>query len=322
MLVDPESMRDRPDVMRDPLSEILEFVGARGLLAGGVAAGGRWGLRFPRPDAIKFGVVVDGACWMRLEGLAAPRRLEAGDAFFLKGDRPFDLLSDPDVEPSNAVAAFHSAKDGMARLGSGEEFLFLGGHVELDETRRSLLLDELPPLIHVAGASGQAAGLRWLVREFVEEARTKRAGAELSTSYLAQLLFVRALRAHLDDGGETSVGWLKGLGDARIAPALALLHADPARTWRLNELASAVGMSRSVFAARFKSVVGAAPLRYLAAWRMRLAALALERGTEPVSRVAERLGYASVSAFSNAFKRATGAAPKHFQSAQRIARRR
>jgi len=315
MLVDPENLRHSPEMVGDPLSDVLSHLGARCVLAGGFTAGGTWAIRFPRPDAIKFGVIAEGSCRMRMDGLEPPLALEAGDVYFLKGDRSFDLFTDPGVAPDDAREVFSRAEGNMAQVGSGADLLYLGGHVALDERQRALLLNELPPLIHIAASSEQAAGLQWLVRELVVEAHQKRAGAELSTSHLAQLLFVRVLRAWLDREEQVGAGWLRGLGDARIAPALALMHSDPGRPWQLTELARAVGMSRSVFATRFKAVVGMAPLGYLGAWRMRLAAQALERGTEPVAQIAETLGYTSVSAFSNAFKRVTGRAPKRFQSA-------
>jgi AraC-like DNA-binding protein len=47
---------------------------------------------------------------------------------------------------------------------------------------------------------------------------------------------------------------------------------------------------------------------------MRLAEHELRAGAVSVSELAESLGYASDSAFSNAFKRRTGMAPKHYQS--------
>jgi AraC-like DNA-binding protein len=47
---------------------------------------------------------------------------------------------------------------------------------------------------------------------------------------------------------------------------------------------------------------------------MRLAEQGLREGKMSVSEVAESLGYESDSAFSNAFKRRTGMAPKHYQS--------
>ncbi|KAA5606384.1 AraC family transcriptional regulator [Roseospira marina] len=300
-------------MLDDPLSEILAFVGARCEVAGGFTAGGRWGIRFPRPDAIKFGVVVNGACWMRVDGLDTSQQLQAGDVFFVKGDRAFDVLSDLDAAPLDARKVFREAPNNMASLGDGADVLYLGGHVELDETRRNLLLDELPPIIHVASDSEQAAGLQWLAREVVSEVQTKKVGAGLSTASLAQLLFVRVLRAHLEAGGQANVGWLRGLGDPRIALVIALMHSEPSRNWHLDELAKTTGMSRSVLAARFKAVCGVPPLTYLTEWRMRLAVRALEEGTKPVSQIATMLGYTSVSAFSNAFKRVTGIAPKRFQ---------
>jgi len=76
-------------------------------------------------------------------------------------------------------------------------------------------------------------------------------------------------------------------------------------------MARAVGMSRSVFAADFRQKVGAPPLDYLLRWRMQVARDALRRG-ETVAAVAARIGYASESAFGNAFKRVHGRAPKRY----------
>ena len=73
-------------------------------------------------------------------------------------------------------------------------------------------------------------------------------------------------------------------------------------------------MSRTGFALRFKASAGVAPLTYLQNLRMRLAEQELREGAMSVSELAATLGYASDSAFSNAFKRRTGMAPKHYQS--------
>jgi AraC-like DNA-binding protein len=74
-------------------------------------------------------------------------------------------------------------------------------------------------------------------------------------------------------------------------------------------------MSRTTFASHFKTVAGLAPLTYLTQWRMRLAQRALREDDTPVSVLARSLGYVSESAFSNAFKRITGNAPKRYRSA-------
>jgi AraC-like DNA-binding protein len=301
----------------DPLSQILDLVDARCLLSGGLVAGGRWARRFPRPEAVKFMAVAEGACWLLMEQLAAPLRLETGDVIVVNGKRQLALTSDPSFELPEAIAPYDHVIDGIGQLGEAREFFMLGGHVALDPARQSLLLDVLPPLIHVHGTSSEAAALRWLLDQLVRERSADRPGAEVATAQLAQLLFVQALRFHLATSSDTAAGWLRALGDERIAPALRLMHGDPARPWTLDELARAVAMSRTTFAARFKSVVGLPPLAYLLGWRMHLAERDLRESDVPVSALALTLGYTSESAFSNAFKRTKGMAPKRYRSSAR-----
>lgn len=105
-------------------------------------------------------------------------------------------------------------------------------------------------------------------------------------------------------------GWLRALGDRRIAPAMRLMHGEPGRAWHLDDLARACAMSRTTFALQFRSVVGTAPLAYLGRWRMHLAERVLREETTPVAVVGQSLGYTSESAFSNAFKRVIGRSPR------------
>ena len=74
-------------------------------------------------------------------------------------------------------------------------------------------------------------------------------------------------------------------------------------------------MSRTTFAERFRTVAGVAPLAYLTQWRMRLAEQALrDDARTPVASIAGSVGYTSESAFSNAFKRATGKSPRSYRT--------
>ena len=131
--------------------------------------------------------------------------------------------------------------------------------------------------------------------------------------HLAHMLFVQVLRAYLASGEQLPVGWLGALADARIGLALNLMHRSPGRRWTLGDLTLATGMSRSAFSSRFKRLVGTGLLNYLLRWRMQLAAKELRKNTEPVSSIAYSVGYESESAFSNAFKRVMGKAPKRYQ---------
>ncbi len=301
-----------------PLSEILDLLDARCLMSGGLIAGGDWALRFARPGVVKIMALAKGTCWMVMEG-TPPVRLDTGDVILIDGRRGFVLASDPALKAHEASSAFAEKINGMARIGSDPGFVMLGGHVALDPARETLLLDVLPPVIHVRHTSDEAVALQWLVKQLVREMNEDHPGTALATSQLAQLMFIQALRAHLQNESPVTGGWLRGLGDGRIAQALRLIHAEPARAWTLGELARSVAMSRTTFALRFKTLVGVAPLSYLIGWRMHLAGRDLRESDRAVSEIAFALGYTSESAFSNAFKREMGKAPKRYRTAFRSA---
>ncbi|TWB17316.1 AraC family transcriptional regulator [Nitrospirillum amazonense] len=303
----------------DPFSDILKFTNAESLVTGGFTAGGAWAIRFPAPDKIKFFAVVKGRCWVRIEGEAAPVHFETGDVGLLSAKRSFELASDLDAAPIDAMSLFsRTDKTKPVTVGEGDDFAHIGGHVLLDPASGRLLADVLPPWIHVPAASPQATAFRWLLDQLVAERRADLPGTQLVTAQLAQLLFIQILRAHLKTSGPLPAGWLRALGDPRLAPALRLMHGDPARAWHLDELARACAMSRTTFALHFRTVAGLAPLTYLTEWRMRLAERALREGGTPVAVIGQSLGYSSESAFSTAFKRVTGASPKTYRDAVRM----
>ncbi|MEX1828979.1 AraC family transcriptional regulator [Luteibacter sp. CQ10] len=298
----------------DPFSDILRLTQAESLVTGGFRAGGEWAIRFPAPDKIKFFAVVEGACWVDIDGEAEPVRFDTGDVGLLSAKRSFVLASHPGIAPLDAMSVFSR---GTAVLGDGNDFAHIGGHVLLDPTSGRLLADVLPPWIHVPVASPHATAFRWLLERLVEERASDQPGTQLASAQLGQLLFIEILRAHLKTTEAMPASWLRVLGDARLAPAVRLMHGDPARAWHLEELAKACAMSRTTFAFHFRTIAGVAPLTYLTEWRMRLAERALRDESKPVSVIAQSLGYTSESAFSNAFKRASGQSPRVYRTSQR-----
>jgi AraC-like DNA-binding protein len=301
----------------DPFSDILKFTRAESLVTGAFTAGGPWAMRFPPPDKIKFFAVVKGSCWVRIEGEPEPGLVGPGDVGLLTAKRSFVLSSHPDIEPLDAMEVFRGSKSNTAHLGEGVEFSYLGGHVLLDPTSRELLADALPPWIHVHAASPQATTFQWLLEQLVRERSSKLPGANLASDQLAQLLFIQILRAHLSTSNDLPVGWLRALGDSRIAPALRSMHNNPGHAWGLEELAKETAMSRTTFAVHFKEAAGVSPLNYLTTWRMRLAERALRDDDVTVADLGRSLGYTSESAFSNAFKRTTGSAPNRYRTTVR-----
>ncbi|WP_255557330.1 AraC family transcriptional regulator [Sodalis sp. dw_96] len=305
--------------MNDPFSDILQFTQAQSVVSGGFTAGGPWALRFPPPDKIKFFAIVKGHCYFRFNDVDEPLRLEEGDVFLLAAQRSFVLAGDLAMVPLDAMRVFAASDTKTVNLGGGDDCIQIGGHIKLNPASGRLLSDVLPPFIHVRAVSPQASVLRWLLDQLVRERTAQLPGVGIASSQLAQLMFVQILRVHLSTAGTLAAGWLRALGDPRIAPVLRLMHDDPGHVWQLGELARAAAMSRTSFALHFKAVAGVSPLTYLTKWRMRLAERALREGDVPVAVLARSLGYTSESAFSSAFKRITGNAPKRYRNASRDA---
>lgn len=302
---------------QDPFSGVLSLVNARSVISGGFLAGGDWAVQFPPPERVKFLIAARGGCWLTIDG-EEPIRFSAGDAFLLTATRGFSLASDPALPCLDAVTLYAGEAHQILTLGTQEaDFFFLGGHVQLDSASGQLLIDNLPPVIHLRAGSVEADAIGWLIDQLVREHRTGRPGSEFAAAQLAQLMFLHILRSYLESSDAIMAGRLRAISDARIEPAIRLMHADPARAWHLTELAKACAMSRTVFASYFKSVAGVAPLTYLTQWRMHLAERALRESDASLAELSEAFGYSSESAFSVAFKRVTGKAPKRYRSAAR-----
>ncbi|MER7050359.1 AraC family transcriptional regulator [Streptomyces jumonjinensis] len=306
----------------DPLTHTLNVTGARCVLARGLTAGGDWALRFPAPGRLKVHAVSRGVTWLTVDGDEQPVLLKSGDVVAFSGGLPYVLAADPSVSPQDALALLGTSPHLFAHAGDKDvtDVVSIGAHFELNTAGEDLLLRALPPVIHLPRDGAEASALCWLLEQVLREMSSDRPGGNNVTEHLSQLVFAHVLRAYLARSESYPAGWLRALADERIAPALHLMHTDPARPWQLAELARAAAMSRSAFAGAFTSVAGVPPLAYLHQWRMRLAEQALLQEDTPVSELALSLGYASESTFSHAFKRETGVAPKRFRDAARVPR--
>jgi AraC-like DNA-binding protein len=148
----------------------------------------------------------------------------------------------------------------------------------------------------------------------VRESGSARAGRDNILARMSELMFVEAIRRHIETLPTAQTGWLAGLRDPVVGQALAALHGEPAAAWTVESLARAVGVSRSVLAERFAEMVALPPMQYLALWRMQRASRLLLEG-EPVAEVARAVGYESEAAFSRAFKKLVGEAPATWRRA-------
>jgi AraC family transcriptional regulator len=99
----------------------------------------------------------------------------------------------------------------------------------------------------------------------------------------------------------------------RIARAMALIVADPARGPTLEALAEAAAFSPFHFHRIYRELTGETPAETLARERLSRAAALLVRGGDPVAAVAKACGYGSAAAFSRAFRAAYGIPPAAYR---------
>ncbi|GLQ98982.1 AraC family transcriptional regulator [Dyella mobilis] len=301
----------------DPLSDFLALLRPRSAASSRFDAGGGWSIRFggQQQRHIKSYVVLAGECWLAVDGREKIERLEQGDCFVLPTGCPFRLASDLGLPSVSALTLFPAAgPGGVVTLADGDDFSMLVSRFAVTGKHADQLLQMLPAVVRLHKDADQAA-LRWLAERMMHELREPKPGSDLVTQDIAHMTLVLALRAHLNGGLDQDTGWFFALADQQLSRAITAMHAEPSRRWTVRELGKHAGMSRSVFALRFKAAAGETPMQYLARWRMLLACDRLEHSSDSVATIAEALGYESESAFGTAFKRVLGCSPRQYSKA-------
>lgn len=299
--------------MVDALSDILALLRPQSFLTACIDAGGRWAMRSENHlGAIKCYAIMAGSCWLQVDGADGPFQLAAGDCFVLPSGSSFILASDLSVRPDDASEILGAAQPGdtIVYKGGGDTQL-VGTRFDVDGRRAEVLLGTLPPLLLLSTTEAQAT-LRWSIEQMIVEMRGGETGASLAAHHLAHLMLLQAFRFYLAQRTAIGTGWLFALKEPQISIAIEAMHQRPAHRWTLDELARLAGLSRSVFARRFRERVGDTPIAYLTRWRMLLATERLTSTRDTLSQIAASLGYESENAFNTAFKRTMGSSPRRY----------
>jgi AraC-like DNA-binding protein len=191
----------------------------------------------------------------------------------------------------------------------GPETNFVTGAFVLDDPLARQILAVLPPVIRMRPEVEQGGPSFLDNMQFItREVETDRPGSEVVLLRMADVIFIQILRAYLARVPEDGGGFLGALRDPSTAAALGAMHHRAEAPWTVASLAEEVGLSRSVFAARFTQLVGEPPLGYLTRLRMQKAATLLREGAT-LAKASHLTGYASEASFSHAFRQWAGVAP-------------
>lgn len=294
--------------MNDPLSEVITLLQPRAVFSKRISGAGRWGVRYSAFGEPSFCAVLEGSCRLAVDS-QRPLTLQAGDFVLLPATPGFTMSGfEPArverLDPKAMAKVVGEVRHGTR--GGRPDVRLLGGWFVFDSPDTGLLVPLLPSLVHVRGVER----LSTLVRMVGEEASESRPGRDLVLTRLVEVLLIEALRATPSE--HVPPGLLRGLADARLAPAIRQVHRHLARSWTGALLARTAALSRSAFFERFTRTVGLAPMEYLLAWRMAVAKDLLRRQDVSVGEVAERVGYGSASTFSTAFSRHVGQPPRRY----------
>lgn len=276
-------------------------------------------------------MIAKGNAWVAVAGLS-PVKLAAGDiVMFPQGDSHI-LSSGPNVQPllrspewvfaSRHVpkpipVAYHHGviEPGAALPVDNADMVAICGFLGCDVKPFNPLISALPRILHLP-ASHNGGWLSHIISQAVTESNHPRPGGDAVLENLSEMMFVDAARRYLEILPDDSTGWLAGLRDRFVGKSLNLMHERPQHNWTVDELASAVGLSRSALHERFIKFLEIPPMQYLTNWRIQLGTRLLRESHRPVAAIALDVGYDSEAAFSRAFKRLVGMPPAAWRRAQ------
>jgi AraC-like DNA-binding protein len=297
----------------DALMDVLDMLKPRGRVYCCSEMSAPWAMSMPEDGYARFHVIERGGAWLNVEGARQVTPLASGDLVIVPHGHAHVLADSPKTKPVPINRLVKGKSDSPVMLrhgGRGPKTLMICGSFQIVNSDYNPLLAVLPTLIHIPSSRERLD--EWLeptLKMLAHEARRQRPGSETLIARLIDIILVQAVRVWFENQPHDRGGWLGALRDPQIGAAIGLIHREPQRDWSVSALAREVAMSRSIFAAKFSSLVGEPPLTYLTRWRLWQASRLLAEGNLSVGEVALRVGYESEPAFSKAFKRHFGQPP-------------
>ena len=302
----------------DILAEVLDRIRLGGTLLFHFELGHPWSLALPQRPYALFHYLSRGSATLALEQ-GGELQMTAGDFVVISRGEPHTIFSDRRTPPFSVTDLDRtSAHRGVVRHGGSAppNTTMICGKFTVARPSRGSVLELLPPVLLLKRVE-DGEWLDAILRRMVNESAHARPGQGVALSRLTEVLFVEVLRNWVKSLAAGEGGWLGAIADSHIGPALQLIHERPDHPWTLDDLGQRVGLGRSAFSARFTKLIGQSMYRYLIGRRMAEAAFLLESTDDGIARIATRVGYETVAAFSKVFLRHHGLTPGRYRAAQR-----
>jgi AraC family transcriptional activator of mtrCDE len=313
----------------DWLSQLLKMISVTGQLEVRCAYGAPWRIAWPQAamHEIPYHIVLKGRAVITNSKTETGRQLVGGDIVLLPHGSEHVLHDGSGHAPTRT----HNRRSSGGWLlseneGEGERLDMLCGRFFIGPPHDRLIRNYLPTDLVIRtmdghgderiGPSNHLAGLLELMRA---ESASDKLGGNAVLNALSSALFTLVLRA-ASESEHAPAGLLALAGHPRLAPAISAMFANPARPWKLPDLADLCNMSRATFMRHFQDNLGRSAAELLTDIRMSLAANELKKPTITTAAVAESVGYQSEAAFRRAFADWMGMTPGQWRGSARDGR--
>lgn len=257
----------------------------------------------PAARTIAFHLVRRGAFELHCSG-QPKRQVRAGEGVFVVSGAEHRLVEGRATRstPLQELLRPHRAQP-EAAASTG----LICGVFVMHDVRFNPLFSALPPVLGLSFEGPTSSYfLRGTADLLVAELAPGGAARSWVVSRLLELLCGEAIVAEAGNGR----GWLSAVKDSSVGSALGAFHREPGAAWSVDRLAKYARLSPSRFSARFRELLEESPMEYATRWRMACAARLLRDTADRVEEVGRAVGYQSLPAFSRAFKRQWGMAPR------------
>ena len=296
----------------DLLSDLFQQAGLRRRLLNLRQLDAQVALQFPCERSVGLHVVTQGTVYVHAPTLAQPLQLQAGDMALMARGCLHSLSCDAKPHPAQAMVLAHSWPQAAALQADAANTVISGAY-QFWHTPVHPFFEEMPPWLVVRADQGQAPALQHSLALLQQEMRLQALGSESIVYGLLDVIFMLLMREVVQRQGQERPCWSQSLQDPQVQKAVQAMHADCARQWTLEALASHAGLSRTSLAERFRKTMGNTPLNYLRTVRMQKAVAGLSTSERSLEQIAQEVGYQDAFSFSKVFKRTVGVSPRDFR---------
>ncbi len=272
-----------------------------------------WGMKADTSDFAQFHMVAAGQSIVAFED-GTEIELNAGDIILLPHGTAH-IISDAScsnvLDGMNVVQSIQAGSSPF--IGDQLSTTLICGHFEFDKSLEHPFISTLPQAILIKDIEHrEKAWFETVYNLILSESVEALPGSNIIMTRLAEVMLMHLLRTYIARE-QSRNPFYAALNDSQLGQSLTKIHLNPSYSWSLESLAKEAGMSRTLFATRFKSMVGSTPMEYVTQWRILKAKELLMKTQEPISKVAEQVGYSSEASFNRAFKRLAKATPLVFR---------